>query len=230
VPFSNAVLDTTPATSINNAPAIKLAAGHAIAFDATNTNRLAINSSTGVLTWSQGALSFPVGKGISVGWQTGYSGSATLASNASGNMIFLMGTSAYTITLPAASTVAAGTGYTFSVTGTPTVSIVTNGTDSIDCGPVTLRAYDRYHIVSDGGSTWHEVFRANAVSPRFTGTPVLPSYTVATLPTGAVAGTLAFASNGRKPSETVVGTGTGVTVFYDGTKWFSQCSGTAVAA
>jgi hypothetical protein len=68
------------------------------------------------------------------------------------------------------------------------------------------------------------------VSPRFAGTPVLPSYTVATLPTGAVAGALAFASNGRKPSETVIGTGTGVTVFYDGTKWVSQCSGTQVVA
>jgi hypothetical protein len=115
------------------------------------------------------------------------------------------------------------------VTGTPVVSIVPTGTDSIDCNPVVLRANDRYHITSDGSSYWREVFRANAVSPRFTAPMVLPSYTIATLPTGMPAGAKAFATNGRKPSE-AAGTGTGVEVFFDGTKWASTCSGnTAVA-
>ena len=229
VPFSNAVLDTTYAQSISNAPAIKLAAGQAIAFEATNTYRLLYNSTTGTLTWNQGTLSYPVGKGISVGFQNVVSSSYTLPKYISGNIIFLAGTSAYTITLPAASTVAAGTGFTFSVIGTAPASIVPHGSDGIDCGPVVLRPCDRYHIVSDGVSCWREVFRTNAVSPQFLGAPVLPSYTVATLPTGAVAGTLAFANNGRKPAE-AAGAGTGVTVFFDGQKWVSSCSGSAVAA
>ena len=218
VPFSNAVLDSTYAVSLSNAPVIKLAAGQAIAFEATNSNRLLYNSTTGTLTWNQGTLSYPVGKGICVGWQNVVGSSMTLPNYISGNIIFLVGTSAYTVTLPAASTVAAGTGFTFSVIAAGPVSIVPNGTDAIDCGPVVLQLNDRYHIVSDGVSTWREVFRTNAVSPHFVGTPVLPSYTVANLPTGAVAGAMAFASNGRKPTE-AAGAGSGVTVFYDGQRW-----------
>jgi LysM repeat protein len=229
VPFSNAVLDASFATSISNAPVIKLAAGQTIAFEATNSNTLCYNSKTGLLTWNQGTFSYPVGKGITVGWQNVVGSSITLPHWISGNIIFLNGTSAYTVTLPAASTVAAGTGFTFSVIASGPVSIVPNGADGIDCGPVVLQVNDRYHIVSDGVSCWREVFRTNAVSPHFVGTPVLPSYTVANLPAGGVTGAMAFASNGRKPAE-AAGAGSGVTVFYDGLKWVSSCSGSAVAA
>jgi hypothetical protein len=229
IPFSNAVLDTTYALSISGAPAIKLAAGHAIAFESTNSNRLLFDSATGTLRWNQGSLSYPVGKGITVGWQNVYSASTTLPNYISGNIIFLAGTGSFTITLPAASTVAAGTGYTSSVIGTPSVSIVPTGADTIDCGPVVLRVNDRYHIVSDGTSCWREIFRTNAVSPRFTAPPILPSYTVATLPTGMPAGAKAFASNGRKPGESV-GNGTGIEVFFDGTKWASTCTGSTAVA
>jgi hypothetical protein len=131
--------------------------------------------------------------------------------------------------LPPASTVAAGTGFTFSVTGTGPVTILPSGTDGIDSGPVVLHLHDRYHIVSDGISFWHEIFWTNAVSPRFLGPIVLASYTVANLPTGVVAGAKAFASNGRKPSEGV-GTGSGAEVFFDGQHWISSSSGTVVAA
>src|SRR5690349_18821644 len=103
-----------------------------------------------------------------------------------------------------------------------------SGADGIDCGPVVLGPYDRYHIISDGYNCWREVFRTNAVSPRFTASVVLPSYTVAALPTGMPAGAKAFASNGKKPGETT--TGTGVEVFFDGARWISTCSGTLVAA
>ena len=229
VPFSNAVLDTTYAQSLSGAPAIKLSAGHAIAFESTNSNRLWYNSTTNTLTWNQGTLAYPVGKGITVGWQNVIGSSYTLPNYISGNIIFLTGSSAYTVTLPAASTVAAGTGYTFSVLGTGPVSIAPHGTDTIDCGPIVLQINDRYHIVSDGVSCWREIFRTNAVAPRFAGTPILPSYTVATLPTGAVAGAMAFASNGRKLTD-AAGAGTGVTVFYDGQKWVSSCSGSTVTA
>ena len=53
--------------------------------------------------------------------------------------------------------------------------------------------------------------------------------TVANLPTGATAGDLAFASNGRKNGEGG-GSGTGVLVFYDGTAWRAVDTGATVAA
>jgi len=229
VPFSSAVLDTTNAKSINNAPVIKMAAGQAIAFEGTNSNKPLYHSTTGTLRWLQGSLSFPVGKGISVGWVSVFSASVSLPSALAGNIIFLVGASAYSISLPAASSVAAGTGYTFSVAGAGTVSIVPAGTDSIDLNPVVLHINDRYHIVSDGYGGWHEVFRTNSVSPRFIGPPVLPSYTVATLPTGATAGAQAFTMNGRKPTD-AAGAGTGMQVFYDGQRWISCSSGAAIVA
>jgi hypothetical protein len=229
VPFSNAVLDATSATQINSAPVIKMAAGQAIAFEATNSNRLLYDSTTGTLRWNQGSLSYPVGKGISVGWLNVYSASATLPNYISGNIIFLTGSGSYSITLPAASTVAAGTGYTFSATGPGTVNIVPGGTDAIDLAPVVLRTNDRYHVISDGSGTWHELFRTNSVAPRFTAPPVLPSYTVAALPAGLTAGAQAFATNGRKPTE-AAGAGSGVDVFYDGQHWISGCSGGVVSA
>ena len=229
IPFSNAVLDTTYAVSVNNAPVIKLLAGQAIAFEQTNTYRLSYDSTTTTLRWNQGTLSFPVGKGISVGWVNVLSASSSLPNYISGNLILLVGSSSYTVTLPPANTVAAGVGYTFSVTGTGAATIAPSGSDGIDCGPVVLRPNDRYHIVSDGSSFWHEIFRSNAVSPRFTAPIVLPSYTVSALPTASVAGAKAFTTNGRKPNE-AAGSGSGVEVFFDGQRWISSCSGLAVAA
>ena len=229
VPFSNAILDASNAQELNNAPVIKMSAGQAIAFEATNTNRLLFDNITNTLRWNQGTLSYAVGKGITVGWMNIYFGSATLPSYVSGNIIFLAGTAAYAITLPPARTVAAGTGYTFSVTGMGSVSILPSGADGIDSGPITLHINDRYHIVSDGGSFWHEIFWGNAVSPRFLGPIVLPSYAVANLPSGVMAGAKVFAPNGRKPNETA-GAGSGVEVFFDGQQWISSCSGSPVAS
>ena len=228
VPFSNAVVDTTYARSINSAPVIKMSAGQAIAFEGTNSNRLLYDQSTNTLRWNQGSLSYPVGKGISVGSVNTYSSSATLPNYTSGNLIFLTGSSPYVMTLPPANTVAAGTGFTFSVLGTGAVRITPTGSDTIDSSPIVLHTNDRYHIVSDGSSSWRELFWTNAVSPRFLGPIVLPSYTVTSLPGGVSAGAKAFASNGRKPAE-AVGAGSGVEVFFDGLRWISSCSGTAVA-
>jgi hypothetical protein len=224
VPFSTSVLDTTSAQQLSGAAAIRMAAGHAIAFEPTANSRLAYDSITSTLRYYQGTLSYPVGKGISVGWQSAYSNSATLPNYIAGNIVTLSGSLPYTITLPSASTVAAGTGFTLAVVGTANVSIATTGSDAIDNRPVTLYPNDRYHVVSDGASTWREVFRTNSVNPRSTGPIILPSYTVAALPTSASVGAIAFASNGRKPGE-VVGAGTGVQVYYDGRGWISASSG-----
>jgi hypothetical protein len=229
LPYSNAVLDTTNAKPINSAPVLRMATGQAIAFESTNSNRLAYDSVTQTLRWYQGTLSYVVGKGITVGWVSVYSSSGTLPNYLSGYIVFLIGATNYTITLPPASTVAAGTGYTFSVTGSGAVSIAPSGTDTIDSSPVVLRFHDRYHIISDGASSWHEVFWTNIVSPRFLGPITLASYTVANLPTGCAAGSKAFASNGRKPAE-AAGAGSGVETFFDGQRWISSCSGASVTA
>ena len=229
IPFSTSVLDTTNAQQMPGAAAIRLAAGHAIAFEPTNSCRLAFDSTTNTLRWYQGTLSYPIGKGISVGWLNVYTSNATLPNYLAGNMVFLLGSTPYTITLPAATGVAPGTGFTFTVLGSTDVTIATTGSDTVDNGPITLHPNDRYHIVSDAGSSWHEVFRTNAVNPRFSAPPTLPSYTVALLPASAGAGAKAFASNGRKPGE-AAGAGTGVEVFNDGSRWISVCSGSQITA
>jgi hypothetical protein len=228
-PFSNAVLDTTNAQQINNAPIIRMAAGQAIAFEGTNTNRLLYDNTTSTLRWNQGTLSYPVGKGITVGPTNVYLAAHTLQSYQTGNLILLSGDGGYSITLPPASTVAAGIGFTFSVGAASGVNILTSGTDGVDSGPITLHTNDRYQIVSDGTSFWREVFWTNTVSPRFLGPMVLRSYTVATLPRGGPAGAKAFVSNGRKPNE-AAGAGSGVEVFFDGSQWISSCSGAIVSA
>lgn len=229
IPFSSSVIDTTGAQQINNAPVIRMASGQSIAFEPTNSYTLQYNGAADVLYWNQGTLSFPVGKGICVGYADIFSANTTLPNYISGNIIFLNGATAYTITLPPASTVAAGTGYTFSVGATAPVTIAPSGTDAIDSSPVVLHTHDRYHIISDGAGAWHEVFWVNMVSPRFLGPMTLASYTVAALPSGMPAGAKAFASNGRKPNE-AAGAGSGVEVFFDGSRWISVCSGSQVAS
>jgi hypothetical protein len=229
VPFSNAVLDTSHASSINSAPAIKLAAGQAVSFDSGNQNRLYFDTVTGTVRLAQGNLSFPVGRGITVGFENIFAATGSIPNYIAGNIIFLTGTGSYTLTLPQAMTVAAGTGFTFSNIGSASVGISPNGSDTIDNVPIVMHPNDRYHIVSDGVSSWREVFRANAVSPSFSAPITLASYIVSNLPAGLSAGAKAFASNGRKPTETH-GAGTGVEVFFDGTAWISSCSGMQVAA
>lgn len=198
-----------------------------MAFEATGSNYLAYDSASSTLRWHQGGFFYTVGKGITVGWLYVASGNVTLPNYIAGDIIFLNGSGTYTVTLPSASSVPGGVGYTFSNTGSALVTIAPAGSDNIDNGPVVLRPNDRYHIVSDNGGAWHEVFRTNAVSPKFLGPPVMPSYTVAALPLAPGAGAKAFATNGRNPAD-AAGAGTGVEVFYDGTHWISVCSGTTV--
>ena len=122
--------------------------------------------------WYQGTLSYPVGKGIAVGWQSVYASSATLPNYLSGNIVFLVGSDAL-------HDHASGSEHRFIRdrfhifrARFRNVTIATTGSDTIDNGPMTLRPNDRYHVVSDGGSSWREVFRTNAVNPRFSGPPV----------------------------------------------------------
>ena len=58
--------------------------------------------------------------------------------------------------------------------------------------------------------------------------PTLPVYTVASLPTTAAVGQLAYASNGRKNGQGA-GTGTGTVVWFDvSNQWFAVWSSAAV--
>ena len=229
IPFSTAVLDTTGSQQLAGAAAIRMAAGHSIAFEPTAQKYLAYDTASDTLRWNQGGLSYTVGKGITVGWANVCSSNTTLPNYLAGNIVFLIGSSAFTITLPSAASTPAGTGFTFSVLGSASVAITPAGGDGIDNGPVTLRTSDRYHIVSDGSGTWREIFRTNTVSPRFTGPPVLPSYQVASLPASPGPGAKAFVTNGRKPNEGA-GAGTGVEVFFDGIRWICGCTGYQVLA
>jgi hypothetical protein len=229
VPYSISVLDTTNATQLAGAAAIRLAAGQTIAFEATNSISLTYSSTSGAIIAKYGATTCAVGRGISVSFGTVFSTSATISAASAGSIVFLVGGGSYTITLPPASTVMAGTGFTFSAIGAGVASIVAAGADVIDLAPVLMRQYDRYHIISDGSSLWREIFKTNSVSPHFAGPPVLPSYLVIGLPASPGAGAKAFTTNGRKPNESA-GAGTGVEVFYDGTHWISVCNGLLVSA
>ena len=229
VPYSVSVLDTSNATQLSGAAAIRLAAGQSIAFEATNSINLTYAATSGAIIAKYGATTCAIGRGISVSFGIVFSTTATLSAASSGSIVFLVGAGSYTITLPAAGTVMAGTGFTFSAIGTGTVSITPVTGDTLDLAPISLRQYDRYHIISDGSSLWREIFRSNTVSPRFGGPPVLPSYSVTSLPASPGTGAQAFATNGRKPAD-VAGKGTGVEVFYDGNQWISVCSSLLVAA
>jgi hypothetical protein len=228
IPYSTAVINTTNALQLSGASAILLAAGHSIAFEASGAHFLVYDSGTATLRWNQGSLSYVVGKGITIGPEYVISGATSLASYSAGSGVFLTGSGSYNVGLPAASSVAPGVGFTFSNIGSASVTVSPSGIDAVDNGPVVLRSNDRYHIVSDGQNTWREIFRTNSVSPHFSAPPVLPSYTVSSLPSAPGAGAKAFATNGRKPSEPS-GSGTGVEVFFDGSHWISSCSGTQVS-
>jgi len=229
VPYSTSVLDTTGATQLAGAAAIRMASGQTIAFEATNSVNLTYASSSGAIVAKYGATTCAIGRGISVSFGIVFATNATIPATSSGSIVFLVGGGSYTITLPAAGAVMAGTGFTFSAIGSGTATIVPASGDTIELAPITLHQYDRYHIISDGSSLWRETFRTNSVSPRFSGTPVLPSFQVSGLPGSSVTGAQAFATNGRKPSETS-GAGTGVQVFFDGTQWISACNGIPVAS
>ena len=231
IPFSIAVLDTTQSQQMAGAAAIRLAAGHAIAFEASNSNRLSYDANANILRWYQGTSSYPVGKGISVGPLSVISANATLVASQSGGMIILAGNgSQYTITLPTASTVAGGTGFTFTVTGSSTVTLAVSGIDTIDNGPVTLRPNDRFQIVSD-----LELKLAGGISNQC-GQPTFLRSAIASFFYRILIADVAWRrcnglwrANGRKPSETA-GVGSGVGVFYDGARWISVCNGSPVVA
>lgn len=101
-----------------------------------------------------------------------------------------------------------------------TVNLVLRTTDPPQPSNAVILVYDQNQspkfVVKQSGDVW-----ANLVAPGV--------YTVATLPAAPAKVSFAFASNGLKPGETA-SHGTGVPVFWDGSKWCSFCSGAPVQA
>jgi hypothetical protein len=114
---------------------------------------------------------------MAVGWVLFYSTSTTVPWYQSGSFIALNQTTVQTLTLPAASTVSAGTGYIISNEGTAAWTLALNGTDTaVTILSPSIRPYDRLFIVSDGAAAWHEVWRSNAYTQVF-GAPASSSAT-----------------------------------------------------
>jgi len=228
---------------VNRAAAIKMRAGQKIALDGDGHSGKTLTFDHAAQEFQFRANQLPAlriatngrilsGAGLTVGYGVTVSGSTTLAASITnmGALVRCTGSAGgYTITLPAASSVPAGVGFTFAVTGTGKPTLAATGADSFQSGAPTLVQHDRLHLVSDGAGQWVEVFRANMANAHFTGPPVLPAYSVAALPAGVEAGAKAYATNGRKPGQSA-GTGTGMEVFFDGTAWISVASGAAIAA
>ena len=228
-PFSQAALCTRWSQQLSGAHAIWLASGQHVAFSSDGSCYLTYDQATNTMRAVRGAQSNPIGIGISLGWQTVVSATATLDPRTAGNIVFCVNTTPITVYLPPVSQVGAGTGWMLTNLGSSDVIIQPTTGERIDNGPVILHPNDRYCVVSDQWQGWKEVFRSNFVNPRFTGPIALASYTVANLPTGQPPGAKAFASNGRKPNKSA-GSGTGVEVFFDGVRWISVCGGVQVQA
>ena len=228
-PFSEAAFCTRWSEQLAGAHAIWLASGHHLALSSDGSSYLTYDQPTGTLRAVRSGQSNPIGMGLSLGWQTVISASATLDPRTAGNAVLCVNGSPVTVYLPPVAQVPAGTGWMLTHIGSAEVTIQPSTGERIDNGPIVLRPNDRYCIVSDQWQGWREVFRSNWVNPRFGGPITLAAYTVIGLPSGQPAGAKAFATNGRKPGE-AAGAGTGVEVFFDGSRWISVCEGTQVQA
>ncbi len=229
-PFSQSAFDTRNGTQGTAAHAIWLGDGHHIALNSAGTRYITWDSGTDELRYYRNGLFTPLGCGIAFNAELVLSGSTSLLPTHAGYAIFAGGAAPSTVTLPSIGAMQFGTGFTFLIGGTAPVSIATSNGNVIDGGPVTLYPGDRYTIISDGIAAWREVWRTNSQQTRFSAPPVLPGYAVASLPSGPLPGSKAYATNGRKPGE-AAGAGTGVEVFADGSgRWFSVLGGGVVVA
>jgi collagen type VII alpha len=117
------------------------------------------------LTGATGATG-PIGKsspGIAFNAPITIAISSTLLASDVGRIVYCNAPSPgnYVISLPSATGVIAGTGFTFSVLTDVVLTIQPVSTDIIDGTPVKLGLNDRYSIISDGQHTWREVYRSN---------------------------------------------------------------------
>jgi hypothetical protein len=229
-PFSQSAFDTRIGTQGAAAHAIWLGDGHHIALNTAGTRYITWDSGSDELRYYRNGLFTPLGCGVAFNAEVVLSGNASLLPAYAGYAVFAGSATPSTISLPAVAAMQFGTGYTFLIGGTAPVSIQTSNGNVIDNGPVTLYPGDRYTIISDGVAAWREVWRTNSQQARFSAPPVLPGYAVASLPSGPLPGSKAYATNGRKPGE-AAGAGTGVEVFADSTgSWFSVLGGGVVVA
>lgn len=126
----------------------------------------------------------------------------------------------------------AGAGFSGRTTSKFIGVYATEGVGSyVQCSDTSL-TYDCYgtggHHAFRVTGAFTTVFDLGASRADFSVPVQLPSYAVASLPSGA-AGDLAYATNGRKAGEGG-GSGTGVQVFHDGSNWIAVDTGATVAA
>jgi hypothetical protein len=93
--------------------------------------------------------------------------------------------------------------------------------------PVTLTSTELGYVDGVTSSIQTQLNgKAVTASPAFTGVPALPTYTVATLPTGVMGGVI-YVSNATRTTN-AKGTATGTMAFFDGTSWIDVTTGFAV--
>jgi hypothetical protein len=116
---------------------------------------------------------------------------------------------------------ACGTAPTFQVNATAAKPLLRQTGSAIVPGDITANmialvvynaSVDSYNVIGIGDAA-----------------PTIPTYTVANLPSSAPAGSMAYASNGRKNGEGSAA-GTGVMAFKDGSAWRAVDTGATVAA
>src|ERR1700739_370623 len=108
-----------------------------------------------------------------------YSSAVTLSASQAGSMVLLGGSSAYVVVLPSAASVPATNGFLISNISNQTLTLACSGADTTNSGSTfVFTPGTRYCIVSDGISTWRELYWANEVAPNFTApTAVTPPIT-----------------------------------------------------
>ena len=125
-----------------------------------------------------------------------------------------------------------GSGVTFGATTGAKITLYPGQAYGFGINPAELTTYIASNAVSAlrTGSVAGPVVQTTDASGNFTTSGAVKpgSYTVAALPAGCIAGQMAYASNGRNPSE-AAGAGTGTTVFCNSAShWFATSSGAAV--
>jgi hypothetical protein len=106
-----------------------------------------------------------------------FSSAINLTLSQVGSLIALGGTVPYVVTLPTVASVPATYGYILTNVSSIDITVACQAGNSTDSGStVVLTPGARYCVVSDGNSTWRELFWSNQVDPNFTApTTVTPS-------------------------------------------------------
>ena len=133
-PFSEAAFCTRWSEQLAGAHAIWLASGHHLALSSDGSSYLTYDQPTGTLRAVRSGQSNPIGMGLSLGWQTVISASATLDPRTAGNAVLCVNGSPVTVYLPPVAQVPAGTGWMLTHIGSAEVTIQPSTGERITTG------------------------------------------------------------------------------------------------